>query len=251
MKVRLCVALLACATATAPAADEKKTEPPRIIAVTPLRVIAGEKQTVRLRGVKLKDVTEIRATPAVTATVKEKKDASLPAGLEAKEVGDQEIAVELTVPADFAAKTVSLDAITPAGSTGPRELPVIVKDSAAREKEPNNGFREAMSWDGAQPMDGRIDADKDVDVFRLPGRAGKALTIRITAAAAGSLLDPVLALYDAAGSLLSTADDTAENRDARLSFAPKTDGPLCLVVSDAHDRGGAWHEYRLEMETPP
>ena len=97
-------------------------------------------------------------------------------------------------------------------------------------------------------MTGRIDADKDVDVFRIEGHAGKPLEIRIIAAAAGSLLDPVLSLFDNDGHLLATDDDADGGRDARLNVTPKSDGPLCLVVSDAHDRGGSWYEYRIEAQ---
>lgn len=229
-------------------AEEKKKDAPQVMAIAPLRVVAGETQTVRLRGLKLKEVTEVRSTPALIVTVKEKKDAAVPNGLEARDVGDQELVVELSVPFDCAAKTIALEAVAPSGTTSRREMRVIAKDAEVGEKEPNNGFREAQPWDLAKPMTGRIDADKDVDVFRIDGHAGKPLAIRITAAAAGSLLDPVLSLYDAEGHLLATDDDADGGRDARLSVTPKTDGALCLVVSDAHDRGGPWHEYRIDAQ---
>lgn len=232
-------------------AQEKKGEPPRVTAVTPLRVVAGEMQTVRLRGVKLKDATEIRSTPALSATIKEKKDAAVPNGSEAKDVGDQELVVELSVPADCKAETIALEVVTPTGTTSPRALAVGGKDGEVREKEPNNGFGEAQPWDGAKPLAGKIEGEKDVDVFRIDARAGQSLAIRVTAAGSGSLLDSTLALFNAAGQILASADDTAGARDARLSFTPKTDGSLCLVVSDAHDRGSAWHEYRIEREAQP
>ena len=246
MRPRTLVAALLCAASAT--AEEKKNDTPQITAITPLSIVAGETQTLRLRGLKLKEVTEIRTTPAVGATVKEKKDAAPPNGLEAKDVGDQELVVELNVPADCAAKTIALEAIAPAGTTAPRGIFVIAKDAEVREKEPNNGFREAQPWDMAKPLAGRVEGDKDVDVFRIQGRAGKPLSVRITAANAGSLLDPVLSIFDAEGHLLNTADDADGGRDARISVTPKMDGPLCLVVSDAHDRGGPWHEYRLEAQ---
>ena len=227
-------------------AQEKKDEPPRVIAVTPLHLVAGEKSTLRLRGVKLKDATEVRVTPDAGATLKEKKDASLPNGLEAKEVGNTEISIELTPPGDCAKLTVQV--VTPTGTTEVCEVSVLRKDSCAAEKEPNNGFRETQAWDMAMPMTGKIDGDKDVDVFRIVGHAGKSLSVRIIAADAGSLLDPTLSLFDADGRLLVTADDVGGSRDARLTFIPKTDGALLLVVSDAHDRGGSWHGYRLEVQ---
>ena len=92
MSPRIVVAALLCgASATA---EEKKNDAPQITAITPLSVVAGETQTVRLRGLKLKEVTEIRSTPALGATVKEKKDAAPPNGLEAKDVGDQELVID-------------------------------------------------------------------------------------------------------------------------------------------------------------
>jgi hypothetical protein len=57
-------------------------------------------------------------------------------------------------------------------------------------------------------------------------------------------------LHETNGQLLATADDTAAKRDPTLTFTPKADGPVCLVIADAHDRGGAWHEYRLEVSQP-
>ena len=246
MSPRIALAALFCALSAS--AEDKKNDAPQITAITPLSVVVGETQTVRLRGLKLKDATEVRSTPALNATVKEKKDAAAPNGLEAKDVGDQELVLELIVPADFAAKTVAFEAIAPSGKIAPREIRVVAKNAVVREKEPNNGFREAQTWDTAKPLEGRIEADKDVDVFRIEGHTGKPLTFRVTAASAGSLLDPILSIFDAEGRLLVTADDAEGGRDTRVSVTPKIDGPLCLVVSDANDRGGPWHDYRIEAQ---
>ena len=246
----LATALLLVA-AQALAQEKKKEDLPRIIAVTPLQVVAGETQTVRLRGLKLKDVTELRCTPGITVTVKEKKDAAAPNGLEAKDVGDQELVAELAVPADCAAASIELTAVAPAGESEARKIFVTPKNVMVTEKEPNNGFAEAQAVDQSKPISGRIEPDKDVDVYRVDGHAGTALKVRITAATAGSLLDPVLSVFDATGHLLGSADDTDGTRDARLTVTPKADGPLCLVVCDAHDRGGPWHEYRLEFDPQP
>lgn len=244
MSARIAAALFLCAFVAG--AQEKKNEKPQVLASSPLRATLGETQTLRLRGLKLKDVTEVRCTPTMTVTVKEKKDAAPPNGLEAKDVGDQELAVEVSIPADFSGKKIAIEVVTPTGTSSPQEFAVMAKDSAVREKEPNNGFREAQPWDAAKPMAGKIDADKDVDVFRISGVAGKSMAFRITAASAGSLLDPILSIFDADGRMLGSADDSDGGRDATLSLTPKTDGSLFLVVSDAHDRGGSWHEYLLE-----
>ena len=230
-------------------AQDKKDAVPRVIAVAPIHLTSGEKTILRFRGDKLKDATEVRVTPASAAVLKEKKDATVPNGLEAKDVGNTEVAIELTPPADCTKLTLQL--VTPGGTTEPREITVLPKNACTAEKEPNNGFREAQKIDPAKPVSGKIDADKDVDVFRFDAYAGKSFTARVIAADAGSLLDPILSLYDLGGHFLASADDTAGSRDPVLTFTPKKNGPLCLVITDAQDRGGEWHAYRLEFSQKP
>jgi hypothetical protein len=149
------------ALAAAAAAQEKKKEDlPRIIAVTPLHVVIGETQPVRLRGLKLKEVTEIRSTPPLTVTIKEKKDAAPPNGLEAKDVGDQELVVELSVPTDCSSAAIEFTAVAPSGDSETRKVYVIAKEAVAKEKEPNNGFSDAQVVDLSKPISGRIEPDK-------------------------------------------------------------------------------------------
>jgi hypothetical protein len=69
-------------------------------------------------------------------------------------VGDTEVVIELTPPADCA--KVSIELVTPGGATEPREIPVLAKDATGAEKEPNDGFREAQPLDLAKPV-GRQD----------------------------------------------------------------------------------------------
>ena len=245
MKLAMAFAFVAIAAL----AEEKKDEAPRVFALFPIQLTAGEKTTLRLRGVKLKDATEVRVAPDAQATLKEKKDTGVPNGLEAKDVGDNEVAIELTPPEGCG--KLSVEIVTPGGVTKSREVSVFPKDALVAEKEPNNGFREAQPIEPGKPLRGKIDADKDVDVFRFDAHVGKALTARVIAADAGSLLDPIISLFDTAGHLLATDDDIPGHRDPVLTFTPKTDGPLCLVVNDAHDRGGPWHEYRLEISQQP
>jgi hypothetical protein len=181
-------AVVALAMAASALAQDKKENAPRVIAFAPLHCVAGEKTTVRLRGNNLKEASAVRVTPDAAATLKEKKDATVPNGLEAKDVGNTEVAIELTPPADCVKVTVQI--VTPGGTTEPREIPVLAKDVTCAEKEPNNGFREAQSLDLAKPVAGKIGGDKDVDVFRFDGHAGKPFTVRVIASEAGSMLDP-------------------------------------------------------------
>ena len=232
-------------------AQENKHESPRITAIAPLHLVAGETQIIHVRGLKLNDATELRSTPALPLSVKEKKDAAPPNGLEAKDVGDQEIVAEITIPIDCAVTTLGLSVVAPTGTSQERNVFVIRKEDMAKEKEPNNGFAESQIVDQTKPITGRIEPEKDVDVFRVDGRAGKAVSVRVTAASASSLLDPILSVFDSSGHLLGMVDDASGSRDPQLTVTPSSDGPLCFVVCDAHDRGGPWHEYRLQFDPEP
>src|SRR4029450_8807632 len=97
-----------------------------------------------------------------------------------------------TVPADCSATSLALTAVAPAGTSESRRVFIIGQESVPKEKESNNGFSEAQPIDQSKPISGRIEPDKDVDVYRVDGHSGTALNVRITASTAGSLLDPVL-----------------------------------------------------------
>src|SRR3954462_1586495 len=73
------------------AQEKKPSDAPRIIAVAPLEVTRGTKTTLRFRGLKLDDATAVKVTPTsaeLSATIVEKKKATVPNGAEAKAVGD-------------------------------------------------------------------------------------------------------------------------------------------------------------------
>ena len=67
-------------------AQEAKNESARITAIEPASIVSGTKATLKVRGFKLKDSTELRFPKAteVKGEIKEKKDAGPPKGLENK-----------------------------------------------------------------------------------------------------------------------------------------------------------------------
>jgi hypothetical protein len=227
-------------------ADEPKKETASITAIEPASLVAGGKTTLKIRGFKLKDATELRfpKAPGVKADIKEKKDVAAPAGLEAKQVGESQIVAEVTLPPDLPAGPLDYVVATPVGEAPGHIL--IAGTAAIEEKEPNNGFRAAQKLEPGKPVRGRVEKDKDVDVFEYPVRAGQKL--KITAAGGSALLmDAALACYDTRGHLLTMADDS-EGRDPSLTFTAAADGAVFICVSDAHDKGGEWHSYLLTVE---
>ncbi len=229
------------------AADDKK-DAPRLMGVAPLEVSPGTEVTLKFRGLKLDTVTEVRfpALPAVKVDVKEKKKADLPTGQEAKDVGDTQCEAAAKLPADLPAGRLAVEVVTPGGVLA-RELRVVAADAIVEEKEPNNGFREAQPIVPGKILRGKIEGEKDVDVFAFSAVKGQRMKIAVLAARANSMLDPLVTIYDEHGRTLLTVDDS-DSRDPEFVFTAPADGRFLLALQDSGDRGGAWHAYELTIE---
>jgi hypothetical protein len=228
-------------------ADDKKNEAARITATEPAIIISGAKTTLKVRGFKLKEATELRLPTAsqAKAEITEKKDAVQPKGLENKEVGDTQLLAEITLPLDHPAGMLEYVIATPSGDVSGKFL-VFTPGAVLDESEPNNGFREAQKLNPGQSASGRIQADKDVDVYAYQIIAGQQYKVSVTAG--GSLiLDAELNCYNGRGQLLAAADD-AQSRDPGLTLKSPMDDVVFLCVSNAHDIGGEWHSYLLTVE---
>ncbi|MCY2984829.1 MAG: hypothetical protein NTY15_14495 [Planctomycetota bacterium] len=228
-------------------ADDKKNEAARVTATEPVVLVCGAKTALKVRGFKLKEATELRLPSAtqVKAEIKEKKDAVQPKGLENKEVGDTQLLAELTLPIDHPPGILEYVIETPAGHASGKIL-VFPPDAVIDESEPNNGFREAQKLQPGQSASGRIQADKDVDVYAYQIIAGQQYKVTVTSG--GSLiLDAELHCYRGKNQLLAAADD-AQSRDPVLTLKSPVDEVVFLCVSSAHDIGGEWHSYLLTVE---
>jgi len=227
--------------------QEANNEAARITAVEPASIVSGTKTTLKVRGFKLKESTEIRFPMAteVKGEITEKKDSGPPKGLENKLVGDTQLLAEITLPANHPAGILDYVISTPAGDAAGK-LRVLAVDTSIDELEPNNGFREAQKLQPNQFARGSIQSDKDVDVYAFPAKAGQQLKVTVTS---GGLLimDAALHCYDARGQFLAAADDS-ESRDPVSMLKSPTDGSVYLCISSAHDIGGEWNSYLLTVE---
>jgi hypothetical protein len=183
--------------------------------------------------------------PEVKAEIKEKKDAGQPKGLENKLVGDSQLLAEITFPANFPAGLLEYSIATTAGNANGKIL-VLSAESVVEETEPNNGFREAQTFQVGKSLRGSIQGEKDVDVYTFLTKADQQFKVTVTSG--GSLLmDAELLCYDGRGQFLAAADD-GESRDPALVFKSQSDGPVFVCVSSVHDLGGEWHSYLLVVE---
>ncbi len=230
-------------------AQSKKPEAksqPSVRMTVPLGVSPGIPTKVTIRGTKLDTATAIRFPGSqATAKIIAKGPAPLSNNKNAAKEGATQVTIEVALPAACPRGTVSFVVVTPAGETAPHTLLVAPKAEVLREKEPNNGFRQAQTIRFPAAIDGTIDPPKDVDVFRFEGRAGQRVRFEVLAARYGSALDSVLTLYDAAGHEIATADDQGDNRDSLLEATLPRAGVYYLSLVDAHDQGGKAFPYRL------
>lgn len=240
-------------------AQEKKEPPkvqPRVTLVSPLAVATGATSVVRIRGLGLADATAVRFTehPGVKSVIKAKGKAETPQGLEARDVGDTQVELELTLPPEVSPGVLAFVVVTPSVETKPHALHALDAKTLVSEKEPNDGFRQAQVVATTGVIHGVVQSGEDVDVFRLDGRAGQTLTAEVVAARRGSALDSLLTLYDAAGHVLATNDDGGSGGagntqgDSLLRFRFPSDGPCLLAVTDANGRGGAAQPYLLSVD---
>jgi hypothetical protein len=253
---------LAVAVAVVPAlaatAQEKKGDGPKdapeVKLVSPLVIARGKPASVRLRGMKLAEATEVRVEgiDGASAKVKSKGKADLPNKVEAKEAGDTQVEVELTVPPESTAESVQLVLVTPQGASKPHAVRLADEKALVIEKEPNGGFKQqqpVLDGPGAVRVQGSIQDPNDVDVYRVTAKAGQRLSAEVFARRCGSVLDPVVVVYDSRAQVVALKDDiTPEERDPYIGVELPHDGVYYVMVADVHERGGATHPYELVLK---
>jgi hypothetical protein len=201
---------------------------------------------VTLRGLKLDSAKEVRLSPKGSAKLLKKAKVTVPAQQDAARVGDSEAEAELHVPADVKGDSVELVVVTAAGDTAAHKV-LLDRAAPAREKEPNDGFKQAQPVAVGATVAGAISRGQDVDVYRFEAKAGDKVVIEMHAARHGSALDSFLTLYDADGQVIDSSDDVAGSRDSRIEATLKKAGAYHVGVTDALDQGGAAFAYRLTI----
>ncbi len=137
---------------------------------------------------------------------------------------------------------------TPHGFSNPASFEVGDLDESA-EAEPNNTPDQAQSLTWPRVVNGRIGAEKDVDVFRFKAVANQKWVIEVKARSLGSRLDALLTLSDTNGAVLQRNDD-ASGPDARIEFEAKKDVEYRVTLRDLTHRGGDRFGYRMSFQAP-
>jgi hypothetical protein len=123
--------------------------------------------------------------------------------------------------------------------------------------EPNNTCQAAQDL-GAQPypfvLDGALDSSQspDVDFFRFTGTPGSLFTVDLEGQGTGkgTLIDPLLGLFDSNCNLIATDDGSGGFLNSRLEIAIPSDGVFILAATlccDSGFFGGGNGSYQLTV----
>ena len=230
--------------------DKKQPEKkiaPKITLVLPLGISPGTTAKLTVRGVNLEQAKEVKLQEGVAKILGKGKSAP-PDKLPPEKYGDSHVELEAKLPDKVTKTPISFTIVTPEGETAPHVLLVETQLPLVKEKEPNEGFRQAQVLQAPCVVEGSVERQRDVDVYRIEGKAGQKLTAEVTAARHGSALDALLTLYTAEGNQLASSAEKIAGPDARITATLPANGVYYLSLIDAHDSGGALHVYRLTVK---
>lgn len=227
--------------------SERQLTLPKIVVAIPLAIEIGIPVKLTLRGHLLDQATEVKVgTGDLKAEIVSKGKAAVPQNYDAKRVGETQVELKLTLPAETESGRLPVVVVTADGASILYEIVVGKADELIPEKEPNDGFKTAQPITIGKTVVGTIHDQRNVDVFEIKGEAGQKVTIRAVAQQAGSLMDPFLTLYDGAGQVVAGVDDN-DGRDAKIEVTLPKSGSYFVTVQDANDAGGPHFVYLLKV----
>lgn len=155
----------------------------------------------------------------------------------------------ITIPATTPPGLYDLRVAGRNGLSSPRVFQVGNRNELA-EADPNDTLAKAQRIPLDVVLNGRLGEAGDQDCFRFPAKAGQRVVIECWADRLGSLLHPILQLFDAKGRLLKV------NRgyygiDPLIDFRVARDGEYVIRLHDLTYTGSANHIYRLDIDTGP
>lgn len=115
------------------------------------------------------------------------------------------------------------------------------------EVEPNNNAANATPGPEAPiAFNGVLSEEDDIDYFRFKATKGQKLRIECYARRLRTPVDPVMAVMDAKGKSLESADDSG-GPDPAIDFTVPEDGEYLISVRDHLQQGGPEYVYRVEI----
>ncbi len=157
--------------------------------------------------------------------------------------------VEVQAPSDPAVNALW---VTPRGPNGLAGWPVVVgiSDLDERlEKEPNDAPAQANPLSIPGAVTGTFLHRGDVDHYRIHGKKGQALYLRVWTHEYGSPAEIEMRIFSPQGAAIAEVNPQAPPPgDRQLDFTPPADGDYVIAVSELSQDHGADQTYRLTVE---
>jgi len=236
-----------------------QTRPSLLTGMTPYGLQRGTSVVFTVDGANIEGVTEVLFDDAgLSADVLGYED--LGADIRVRQTGETGAVIQDRARKGRVRISIAAAAAVPLGRHGLRLrtplgttsfMPLWVgEDPEAAEVEPNDEAAHATPVPSPVTVNGWMGVLDDVDVYRVPARAGVDLVAKITAATLGSTVDSVITILSLSGRTLATNDDFGLSRDALAVYRPAVDGDVLVRVHDANPSGGR-HHYRLTIGVVP
>jgi len=100
-------------------------------------------------------------------------------------------------------------------------------------------------------VNGEIEYEGDVDVYRLSARSGTRYSITLTGAGASALGDPLLRVLDSDGNELAVNDDDGESLNSALEFTPQSSGNVFVEARAFADAYAGGYALAVSSERAP
>jgi hypothetical protein len=162
---------------------------------------------------------------------------------------DENATVKLQLDEKAPLKSIELRGHAALGYSNPRQF-AVGRYAEFIEQEPNDAAENANTIELPSAVNGRIDKEKDVDVFKFKASKGQRFIFEAQTGNFGSPLDAVLTLRNKGNSILQQNNGQG-GANARIDQTFGEDGEYFVSVRDLQDRGGEDFVYRLTVQPPP
>lgn len=157
--------------------------------------------------------------------------------------------VHLKLDAAAPSTSINLRGHTPAGFSNPRRF-AVGRLPEITEQEPNDTAANANEVMLPVTINGRIQAEKDTDIYKFKADKGQRFIFDVAAGSFGSPLDPVVVLRNAGNEILQQNNGSG-GADSRIDYTFEQSGEYFVSLRDLLDRGGEDFGYRLTIQPPP
>jgi hypothetical protein len=260
MKRYMRITGMAMAMACVAAPVVAQTRPPVLFSVRPYGIQRGTTATFTVEGANIASADRvIFSTPGLTATlgpyedrgpdIRERKPGETGAIIQDK-AQKARLTLTITATPDAPLGRQGFRVHTPLGTSS--FMPLWVgSEREQTESEPNDEPGLATPVDTPATVNGLLEKEGDVDLYRVNAHAGRDVVVRIVATPIGSETDTKVSVLAPDGKELASNDDFTGGRDSLLVYRPLQDGPLLLRVTDTNADGGWRNVYRATIGEVP